>query len=148
MSGIPLFRTSTDTACRRIGFQDVAKAGLKFGDEMTDEEEKAEREMYTEKYQPLIEWLRKEVREKGAARDVVISNRLVESSCAIVADESGYTANLEKLISMCSAPQPLPRDADKEPFGRLVTRTGESQAHVGVREEAKGPRNQPALAPH
>ena len=55
--------------------------------------------MYTEKYQPLIEWLRKEVREKGAARDVVISNRLVESSCAIVADESGYTANLEKLIS-------------------------------------------------
>lgn len=30
---------------------------------------------------------------------VVISNRLVESSCAIVADEHGYTANLEKLIS-------------------------------------------------
>ena len=90
--------------CRRIGFQDVAKSGLKFGDEMSDEEEKAEREMYTEKYQPLIEWLRKEVREKGAARDVVISNRLVESSCAIVADESGYTANLEKLISAYSSP--------------------------------------------
>ena len=74
----------------------------------------------TEKFKPLIEWLRKEVREKGAARDsayfvmspslrrnlisnvvpvVVISNRLVISSCAIVADESGYTANLEKLIS-------------------------------------------------
>ena len=32
---------------------------------------------------------------------VVISNRLVISSCAIVADESGYTANLEKLISKC-----------------------------------------------
>lgn len=31
---------------------------------------------------------------------VVISNRLVTSPCAIVADEMGYTANVEKLISM------------------------------------------------
>ncbi|KAI0723162.1 Hsp90 protein-domain-containing protein [Earliella scabrosa] len=89
---------------KKIGFQDVAKAGLKFGDEeMTAEEEKAEQAEQTEKFKPLIEWLRKEVREKGAARDVVISNRLVTSSCAIVADEHGYTANLEKLISSSHA---------------------------------------------
>ncbi|KAH9918203.1 heat shock protein Hsp90 [Epithele typhae] len=88
---------------KKIGFQDVAKAGLKFGDENIDEEEKAEREMFTEKYKPLIEWLRKEVRGKSSARDIVISNRLVISSCAIVADESGYTANLEKLISSSHA---------------------------------------------
>ncbi|TFK87065.1 heat shock protein Hsp90 [Polyporus arcularius HHB13444] len=89
---------------KKIGFQDVAKAGLKFGDEeMTAEEEKAEQAALTEKYKPLIEWLRKEVREKGAARDVIISNRLVASSCAIVADEHGYTANLEKLISSSHA---------------------------------------------
>ena len=31
--------------------------------------------------------------------EVVISNRLVTSPCAIVADEMGYTANVEKLIS-------------------------------------------------
>ena len=30
---------------------------------------------------------------------VVISNRLVTSACAIVADTLGYTANLEKLMS-------------------------------------------------
>ncbi|KAI0327766.1 heat shock protein Hsp90 [Cubamyces sp. BRFM 1775] len=89
---------------KKIPFQDVAKAGLKFGDEEMDpEEEKEEQERLTEKFKPLIEWLRQEVRNKGAARDVVISNRLVTSSCAIVADESGYTANLEKLISSSHA---------------------------------------------
>ncbi|KAJ8455307.1 hypothetical protein ONZ51_g12522 [Trametes cubensis] len=89
---------------KKIPFQDVAKAGLKFGDEdMDPEEEKEEQERLTEKFKPLIEWLRQEVRAKGAARDVVISNRLVTSSCAIVADESGYTANLEKLISSSHA---------------------------------------------
>ncbi|KAI0750667.1 heat shock protein Hsp90 [Daedaleopsis nitida] len=89
---------------KKIGFQDVAKAGLKFGDEeMSPEEEKEEQAALTEKFKPLIEWLRKEVRDKGAARDVVISNRLVTSSCAIVADEHGYTANLEKLISSSHA---------------------------------------------
>ncbi|KAI1789557.1 heat shock protein Hsp90 [Ganoderma leucocontextum] len=89
---------------KTIKFQDVAKTGLKFGDEETDpDEEKAEQTALTERFQPLIEWLRKEVREKGAARDVIISNRLVTSSCAIVADESGYTANLEKLISSSHA---------------------------------------------
>jgi heat shock protein beta len=30
---------------------------------------------------------------------VVISNRLVSSPCAIVADVGGYTANVERLIS-------------------------------------------------
>ncbi|KAI9001433.1 heat shock protein Hsp90 [Trametes punicea] len=91
---------------KTIPFQDVAKAGLKFGDEdMDPEEEKEEQARLTEKFKPLIEWLRKEVRAKGAARDVVISNRLVTSSCAIVADESGYTANLEKLISSSHAQQ-------------------------------------------
>lgn len=33
---------------------------------------------------------------------VIISNRLVSSPCAIVADEHGYTANVEKLISELS----------------------------------------------
>lgn len=32
---------------------------------------------------------------------VVISNRLVKSPCAIVADSFGYTANVQKLLSAC-----------------------------------------------
>ena len=41
------------------------------------------------------------------AFSVVISNRLVTSACAIVADTLGYTANIEKLMSEffgCPAP--------------------------------------------
>ena len=46
-----------------------------------------------------MEWLKKESRR--IVRDVVISNRLVTSPCAIVADMYGYTANIEKMISTC-----------------------------------------------
>lgn len=37
------------------------------------EEEKAEQAALTEKFEPLIDWLRKQVREKGAARDGTFS---------------------------------------------------------------------------
>jgi heat shock protein beta len=33
---------------------------------------------------------------------VILSNRLVKSPCAIVADSFGYTANVQKLLSTCS----------------------------------------------
>lgn len=32
---------------------------------------------------------------------VVISNRLVTSSCAVVADQMGYTGNIERMMSAC-----------------------------------------------
>ncbi|KAJ3555888.1 hypothetical protein NM688_g2333 [Phlebia brevispora] len=83
---------------KKIPFQDVAKAGLKFGDEDADpEEEKERQQVLTEQYKPLLEWLKKEAGE--IVRDVVISNRLVTSPCAIVADTHGYTANVEKMIN-------------------------------------------------
>ncbi|KZT12574.1 heat shock protein Hsp90 [Laetiporus sulphureus 93-53] len=81
-----------------VPFQDVAKAGLRFGDEeITAEEEKEEQKVLTEEYKPLLEWLKKEAQD--VVRDVVISNRLVTSSCAVVADTMGYTANVEKMMS-------------------------------------------------
>lgn len=72
---------------RGIPFQDVAKAGLKFGDEGTShlqvrkilfsnfcitldldpEEEKEEQKALEEKFLPLIEWLKKEA--KDSVRD-------------------------------------------------------------------------------
>lgn len=52
----------------------------------------------TEQYKPLLEWFRKEA--INVVRDIVISNRLVTSPCAIVADTYGYTANMEKMLSM------------------------------------------------
>ncbi|PSS05372.1 hypothetical protein PHLCEN_2v3861 [Hermanssonia centrifuga] len=83
---------------KRLPFQDVAKAGLKFGDEEEDPaEEKEKQKALTEQYKPLLDWLKKE--SKDVVRDVVISNRLVTSPCAIVADTHGYTANIEKMMN-------------------------------------------------
>ncbi|KDR83758.1 hypothetical protein GALMADRAFT_670355 [Galerina marginata CBS 339.88] len=81
---------------KNIPFQDAAKAGLKFGDE--EKELQKERE---EKFKPLTEWLKKEAGD--AVRDVVISNRLVKSPCAIVADTGGYTANIQKMMTASNA---------------------------------------------
>ena len=68
----------------------------------------------TEKFRPLLTWMKGEaahVVRDGALRimqcetdcltkfTVVISNRLVSSPCAIVADFGGHTANVERLIS-------------------------------------------------
>lgn len=52
---------SADQMLRNIPFQDVAKAGLKFGDEDLDpEEEKAQKLELEERYKPLVAWLKKE----------------------------------------------------------------------------------------
>jgi hypothetical protein len=72
----------------------------------------------TKKFEPLLKWMKGQathVVRDGALRDiqcdkradilsaVVISNRLVSSPCAIVADFGGYTANVERLISAHAA---------------------------------------------
>ncbi|KAJ1309073.1 hypothetical protein OPQ81_004752 [Rhizoctonia solani] len=79
-------------------FQDVAKKGLKFGDEDEDaEEEKARQDELKEAYKPLLEYLKNET--AGVVLDVILSNRLVTSPCAIVADAYGYSANMERLMA-------------------------------------------------
>ncbi|KXN90242.1 Endoplasmin [Leucoagaricus sp. SymC.cos] len=83
---------------KKIPFQDVAKAGLRFGDEDQDpEEEKALKKKLTEEYMPLLEWIKKEA--KDIVQDVVITSRLVRSACAIVAAPGGYTANVQKMMT-------------------------------------------------
>jgi len=79
-----------------IPFQDIAKAGLKFGDEDPEEEASIEA-AHKEQFKPLIDWLKKEL--EGVAQDVVISRRLVSSPCAIVADTYGYSANVQRMMS-------------------------------------------------
>lgn len=79
-----------------LPFQDAAKAGLKFGDE--DPEAEAEREKtLKEQFQPLIDWMKVEARD--IVKDVKLSNRLVTSPCAIVADQYGYTANVQRMMT-------------------------------------------------
>ncbi|KAG2077431.1 HSP90-domain-containing protein [Suillus decipiens] len=97
-----------------VPFQDVAKAGLDFGDGKlpstrgfhcpyirtdTAEERDTIAEL-TDKYAPLLEWLKIEAGDN--VKDVIVSNRLVTSPCAIVADSMGFTANVQKLMSAFS----------------------------------------------
>jgi heat shock protein beta len=86
---------------KNVAFQDVAKAGLKFGDEDVELQEKEEKEEATEEYQPLLKYLKEH--SKDIVRDVVISNRLVTSPCAVVADSHGYTANVQKMMNAQNA---------------------------------------------
>jgi heat shock protein beta len=81
--------------------------------DMSPEEEKRQQQELKEKFQPLLAWLKDQIgdvvrsgmfvrishSELADLPPVVVSNRLVTSPCAIVADEYGYTANIEKLIS-------------------------------------------------
>jgi len=83
---------------KSLSFQDVAKSGLKFGDEDVDAEEEKERgEEMKEKFEPLIRYLSSHA--SSEFRNVVVSNRLVTSSCAVIADTFGYTANVQKLLN-------------------------------------------------
>ncbi|KAL0579543.1 hypothetical protein V5O48_002472 [Marasmius crinis-equi] len=106
---------------KNVPFQDVAKVGLKFGDEgrlflplvsfitlillyptaLAEEDEKEQQEMYEEKFKPLMDYLRKKA--FNVVRDVVISNRLVTSPVAVVADSHGYTANVQRMMSASNA---------------------------------------------
>lgn len=57
-------RSTDNVCCRKLPFQDVAKSGLKFGDEDEDPaEEKARQKELTEQYKPLLDWFKKEVGE-------------------------------------------------------------------------------------
>lgn len=80
---------------RGLHLQDVSKKGLKYGDEDEHEAEKAELAAQEAAFKPLIQWLRKQF--KTVVSDVVLTNRLVSSPCAIVADHFGWTANAQKL---------------------------------------------------
>ncbi|EGG04775.1 uncharacterized protein MELLADRAFT_88520 [Melampsora larici-populina 98AG31] len=80
-----------------LKFQDVAKKGLKMGDEDDDEDEKAAFEEYKKEYEPLSKWIQKELDEYVG--DVVISNRLTTSPCAVVADSYAWTGNMERLMA-------------------------------------------------
>ncbi|KAJ7700068.1 Hsp90 protein-domain-containing protein [Mycena rosella] len=86
---------------KNVPFQDVAKAGLKFGDEELEAQEKEEKKEQEEKFQPLLKYLKTHSRE--VVRDVIISNRLVTSPCAVVADSHGYTANIQRMMSASNA---------------------------------------------
>lgn len=89
--------TSTLTNFDGLKFQDVAKKGLEMGDEDEDEDEKEALKNYKTQYEPLSKRMKTELDE--FVSDVVISNRLTTSPCAVVADSYAWTGNMERLMA-------------------------------------------------
>uniref|UniRef100_A0A8C4SHQ5 Endoplasmin n=1 Tax=Erpetoichthys calabaricus TaxID=27687 RepID=A0A8C4SHQ5_ERPCA len=75
-------------------FQNVAKEGLKF-----DESEKAKekRETLEKEYEPLTTWL-KDTALHDKVEKVVLSQRLTDSPCALVASQYGWSGNMERIM--------------------------------------------------
>ncbi|XP_002157524.1 endoplasmin [Hydra vulgaris] len=78
-------------------FQNVAKEGLKFGDE-DEAKQKAKLESLEKEYEPLMKWM-KETGLKDLIEKATISQRLTESPLALVASSYGWSANMERIMS-------------------------------------------------
>ncbi|XP_077451333.1 endoplasmin [Stigmatopora argus] len=75
-------------------FQNVAKEGIKF-----DESEKAKerREALEQEYEPLTTWL-KDKALKDKIEKALLSQRLTNSPCALVASQYGWSGNMERIM--------------------------------------------------
>ncbi|XP_017261637.1 endoplasmin [Kryptolebias marmoratus] len=75
-------------------FQNVAKEGVKF-----DESEKAKekREAQEKEFEPLTTWL-KDKALKDKIEKAVLSQRLTDSPCALVASQYGWSGNMERIM--------------------------------------------------
>ena len=90
------YLVQTMTHYQKFPFQNVAKNGLKFGDEDDEEVKRKEQETDT-KFKPLVEQFKKVLDEH--VEKVLISNRLTTSPCAIIANTHDWTGNMERMLS-------------------------------------------------
>lgn len=99
-------------------FQNVAKSGMKLGDEDEDSQSKQE---LKEKFKPLSKYL-EDTLAKNNVDKVVVSNRLTNSPCAIVASEFGWTGNMERLMSSQTVGNnPMEQEMHKMQLGQKKT---------------------------
>lgn len=76
-------------------FQSVAKGALDLGD-AESEEEKAEQKKLEDDSKELLERIKKSLDDKVG--EVRVTHRLTDSPACIIADESGMTAHLERML--------------------------------------------------
>ncbi|RWS24214.1 Endoplasmin-like protein, partial [Leptotrombidium deliense] len=74
-------------------FQNVAKDGLRLDD---NEKAKEKLETLTKQFEPLTKWLENDVLKDKISK-ATISQRLHDSPCALVANQFGWTGNMERL---------------------------------------------------
>uniref|UniRef100_A0A803SZI1 Endoplasmin n=1 Tax=Anolis carolinensis TaxID=28377 RepID=A0A803SZI1_ANOCA len=75
-------------------FQNVAKEGVKFEE---SEKSKEAREALEKEYEPLLNWM-KDKALKDKIEKAVLSQRLTQSPCALVASQYGWSGNMERIM--------------------------------------------------
>ncbi|KAJ0029403.1 hypothetical protein NQD34_004400 [Periophthalmus magnuspinnatus] len=75
-------------------FQNVAKEGVKFDE---SEKTKEKREALEKEFEPLTTWL-KDKALKDKIEKAVLSQRLTDSPCALVASQYGWSGNMERIM--------------------------------------------------
>ncbi|VBB25299.1 unnamed protein product [Acanthocheilonema viteae] len=75
-------------------FQNAAKEGLKIDD---DEKSKEMQKQLEKEFEPLTNWL-KDVALKDKIEKAFVSQRLVQSPCALVASSYGWSGNMERIM--------------------------------------------------
>ncbi|XP_024271859.1 endoplasmin [Oncorhynchus tshawytscha] len=75
-------------------FQNVAKEGVKFDE---SDKTKEKREGLEKEYEPLTTWM-KDSALKDKIEKAVLSQRLTNSPCALVASQYGWSGNMERIM--------------------------------------------------
>lgn len=75
-------------------FQNIAKEGLKFGDEDTEEANRLEN--FVTQFKPLTDWFSEVL--KDSIEKATISNRLTTSPVALVSSQFGVSGNMERIM--------------------------------------------------
>ncbi|KAI1882159.1 hypothetical protein AGOR_G00247800 [Albula goreensis] len=75
-------------------FQNVAKEGVKFDE---SEKGKEKREALEKEFEPLTTWM-KDKSLKDKIEKAVLSQRLTNSPCALVASQYGWSGNMERIM--------------------------------------------------
>uniref|UniRef100_A0A8C9XZ96 Endoplasmin n=1 Tax=Sander lucioperca TaxID=283035 RepID=A0A8C9XZ96_SANLU len=75
-------------------FQNVAKEGVKFDE---SDKTKEKREALEKEYEPLTTWL-KDKALKDKIEKAILSQRLTNSPCALVASQYGWSGNMERIM--------------------------------------------------
>nr|XP_061781292.1 endoplasmin-like [Nerophis lumbriciformis] len=75
-------------------FQNVAKEGVKFEE---SDKVKEKREALEKEYEPLTTWLKEKALNEKIEK-AVLSQRLTNSPCALVASQYGWSGNMERIM--------------------------------------------------
>ncbi|XP_054843897.1 endoplasmin [Eublepharis macularius] len=75
-------------------FQNIAKEGVKFDE---SEKSKEAHEALEKEYEPLLNWM-KDKALKDKIEKAVLSQRLTQSPCALVASQYGWSGNMERIM--------------------------------------------------